>query len=371
MNKKLLVLWGYWNVWAVASTDLANSWFDVTLGGRSEEKMKKFSAQNPDCNFKLLVLDFSKDLSERFKNYDMIVNCLDFSLNQQVLKACLEAKTTYIDLWDSYEWIIDSHKLAKDFEKQKVLACLGGWSSPGLINILLKYVTKNKSQVKDVKMSFADINHKSSENLVLPFNFRTVIDEVLSDALIFQDWKESFVPWASEEFEVDFWRYWKQKLFSTAHDESYSIPRFLNSKWLKSFRYIMAHEFRLMRFVKDLKDFGFLSNEKQKIWEASISPFDFTNVLMQKFMPQENEAEDQEILWLEVDWEVSSIENFSKNWTPAWVMNTGIWMSLIAQYILNFCPNQYWMKYPEDLVENEQWIFEQLKKRDFLINPKL
>ena len=368
--KKVLVLGWYWNVWGVASKDLAKSWFDVVIGWRNEQKMKNFVEKNKDQKFDTLVIDFDKTL-ESLKNFDIVVNCLDFSLNQKILQACLENKVNYIDLGDSYEWIQKSLKLKKSFEQQKVLAVLGWWSSPGIINIMLKYLTKDKKQITDVKMSFADINHKPSKNLVLPFNFRTVIDEVLSDALIFQGWKYDFVPWASEEFEIDFWRYWKQTLFSTAHDENYSIPHFLKSKWLKSFRYVMAHEPRLMRFVKDLKDFGFLNTEKTKVETYEISPFDFTNSLMQKFMPQETQIDDQEILWLQVDWEIFSIENFSQDGIAAWVMNTGIWISIIAQYMLNFCQNEVWMKHPEDVVENIDWFFEQLKSRWFLINPKL
>mgnify|MGYP003602998371 FL=1 len=46
----------------------------------------------------VLSLDDHDGLVTRFKSYDMIVNCLEYSQNERVIRAAAEARVSYIDL---------------------------------------------------------------------------------------------------------------------------------------------------------------------------------------------------------------------------------------------------------------------------------
>lgn len=369
--KKILVLGWYGNVGQVVVRDLLESWFIVGIAWRDKNKIDAFAKKLDSENIEKALVDLKdeENLIKTFKKYDLIVNCLEYTFNQIVLDLCLKLWKNYVDLWDDYNWIKISR--SKDWlaKESGISACLWAWSAPWIVNILTKYAAKDMEKVETVTISFADEIIKAPAEM-LPFNFATVVEEVLWDALLFENWKYIFVHGSSKKVDWDFCKWWVNKTcflpksYVTNHDEQFSLPDFLSEKWIKNVYFIMKHSPNIIRLVKSLNQFWFLDKtEKKNIKWIELTPFEFTNMIMSKFAPQNFEVEDKESLFIKLDEKVVEIVNYSVWWVPAWVMNTWIWCSLIAQYqaINTITP---WVHHPENFVD-DKWFIEELKKRNF------
>ncbi len=371
--KRILVLGWYWNVWQVVVRDLLDSNFFVWIAWRDENKIENFMKKLNSKNLEKVVVDLrnEKELVKIFKKYDLVANCLEYTFNSLVLDICLLSWKSYVDLWDDYNWIKISR--TKDWlaKESWISACLWAGSAPWIVNILTKFASRDMKKVETLTISFND-EIKNAPDKMLPFNFQTVVEEILWDALLFEDWKYKFVKWSSKKINADFCQLSRgrsscflPKSYVTNHDEQFSLPELLSEKWIKNVYFVMKHSDWLISLVKSLDEFGFLSKEKINIKWVEISPFEFTNSIMAKFAPQNFDVEDKESLFIKLDEKVVEIVNYSVSWIPAWVMNTWIWCSLIAQFLAN---NELtpWVYHPEDFVE-EEWFIDELKKRNFEI----
>ncbi|NDK08062.1 hypothetical protein EOM39_02330 [Candidatus Gracilibacteria bacterium] len=369
--KKILVLGGYGNVGQVVVRDLLESGFIVGIAGRDKNKIDSFAKKLDSENIEKALVDLKdeENLIKTFKKYDLIVNCLEYTFNQIVLDLCLKLGKNYVDLGDDYNGIKISRSKDGLAKESGISACLGAGSAPGIVNILTKYAAKDMEKVETVTISFADEIIKAPAEM-LPFNFATVVEEVLGDALLFENGKYIFVHGSSKKVDGDFCKggvnktCFLPKSYVTNHDEQFSLPDFLSEKGIKNVYFIMKHSPNIIRLVKSLNEFGFLDKtEKKNIKGIELTPFEFTNMIMSKFAPQNFEVEDKESLFIKLDEKVVEIVNYSVGGVPAGVMNTGIGCSLIAQYLANntITPGVH---HPENFVD-DKWFIEELKKRNF------
>lgn len=370
--KKILVLWGYWNIWQVVVRDLISSDFFVWVAWRDSLKIDNFISKIDSKNIEKVLVDLKNEvqLLEIFRNYDLILNCLEYTFNQTILDICLKIWKNYVDLWDDYKWIKTSRSKDWDAKEKWISACLWAWSAPWIVNILTKYVARDMEKIETVTISFND-EIKNAPEKILPFNFQTVVEEITWDALLFEDWKYKFVEWSSKKIDANFCKNNRHKQcflpwsYVTNHDEQFSLPDYLRDKWIQNLYFVMKHSENVIKLVESLDEFWFLSKEKINIKWVEISPFDFCNAVMSKFAPQNFKVEDKESLFIKLDDKIIEIVNYSVDWVPSWVMNTWIWASLISQYLAN---NELtpWVYHPEDFID-EDWFIEELKKRNFEI----
>lgn len=374
--KKILVLGWYWNVGQVVVHDLINSNFIVWIAWRNEEKIdaiiKKMLWKKSSWVVKKVLIDLTdeKSLIEIFKKYDLVVNCLEYTFNQLILDLCIEAWKNYVDMWDDYKWIKLSRTKDWLVKESWIIACLWAGSAPWIVNVLIKYAVKNMEKVETLTISFSDIIKNAPEKM-LPFNFQTVVEEITWDALLFENWKYKFVEWSSKKINANFCWLNKEKncflpwSFVTNHDEQYSLPEYLNNKWLKNLYFVMKHSDNVIKLVESLNEFWFLNKDKISIEWIETSPYDFCNTIMAQYAPQNFKVEDKESLFIKLDEKIVEIVNYSVDGVPAWIVNTWIWASLIAQYLAN---NEQtpWVYHPEYFVD-DVWFIEELKKRNFEI----
>ena len=370
--KKFIVLWGYGNVGRVVVQDLIQSGHQVWIAWRDKEKIQKFVAElkNEKALEEVVNLKNTKELVTIFEKYDCIVNCLEYSLNSVILDTCIEAKRDYVDLGDSYEWIIASRAKDGKLIESGIRACLGAGSAPGIVNVFVKHIAKKKETVETLTISFSD-EIKNAPEKMLPFNFLTVVEEITGNALLFENGKYSFIKGGSKTMNIDFCHGFQAKecyltnSYITNHDEQFSLPIYLREKGIKNVYFVMKHSDNVIQLVNSLNQFGFLDTTPMKMKWVEISPFDFCNEVMKQFAPQNFKSDDKEVLYVKLDETVVGIVNYSVNGVPAWVMNTWIGCSLIAQYFAEH-QNTPGVVHPEDFVD-DLWFIEELKKRNFEI----
>ncbi|MDD3302035.1 MAG: saccharopine dehydrogenase NADP-binding domain-containing protein [Candidatus Gracilibacteria bacterium] len=371
--KKVLVLGGYGNIGQVVVKDLLNSNFFVGIGGRSREKIDSFTSKLNSSNIEKVVIDMKDEgnLIEVFKKYDLVVNCLEYTFNQLILDLCIKCGKNYVDLGDDYNGIKISRSKDGLAKEAGISVCLGAGSAPGIVNVLTKYAAKSMQKIDTITISFADEIIDAPEEM-LPFNFTTVVEEILGDALLFENGKYLFTGGSSRKIDGDFCKggvnksCFLPKSYVTNHDEQFSLPEYLSEKGIKNVYFIMKHSPSVIKLVKSLNKFGFLDKEnKINIKGVEITSFEATNTLMSKHAPQNYYVKDKESLFIKLDEKVVKIDNDSVDGVPAGVMNTGIGCSLIAQYFINntTTPGVF---HPEEFVD-DLWFIDELKKRNFKI----
>jgi len=187
--KKVLVLWWYGNVWQVVVRDLLNSNFFVWIWWRNIEKIDSFASKLNSSNIEKVVIDIKDEgnLIEIFKKYDLVVNCLEYTFNQLILDLCIKSGKNYVDLWDDYNWIKISRSKDGLAKESWISVCLWAWSAPWIVNVLTKYAAKSMQKIDTITISFTDEIIDAPEEM-LPFNFTTVVEEILWDALLFENW---------------------------------------------------------------------------------------------------------------------------------------------------------------------------------------
>lgn len=370
--KKVIVLWGYGNVGKVVVSDLIQSGYEVAIAGRDEKKIDMFIKllNSPQATKVIVNFKDPAKVKEAIASYDTVVNCLEYTFNQGIIDACLEMKKNYIDLGDDYEGIKTSRSKDGKAKEAGVSLCLGAGSAPGIVNVFVKHIAKKKDKVETLTISFAD-EIKNAPEKMLPFNFTTVVEEILGNALLFENGKYSFVPGSGKVIDANFCHNTRatqcvlRNSYVTNHDEQFSLPEYLSDKGIKNVYFVMKHADNIIQLVHSLNEFGFLDKTKRDFGWVQMSPLDFTNAIMKKYDPQNFTVEDKETLFVKLDDTVVEIINESVNGVPAWVMNTGIGCSLIAQYLTEKTTTP-WVMHPEDFVD-DIWMIEELKKRNFTL----
>ena len=122
---KFVVLGGYGAMGSIAVRDLYDSCKDceITIAGRDLEKAKKYANSFHDKRVKYAKADVTNinQTANLLKNCDVCINCVQYYFNLHVMKACLKAKTNYLDLggmdngWKEMEW----DKINKHYKKFK------------------------------------------------------------------------------------------------------------------------------------------------------------------------------------------------------------------------------------------------------------
>ena len=100
--KRFVVLGGYGNMGMIAVRDLYNSCKDceIVIAGRDLEKAKKYASSFKSSHVKYAKVDVTdiNSTASLLKNSDVCINCVQYYYNLHIMKACLKAKTNYLDL---------------------------------------------------------------------------------------------------------------------------------------------------------------------------------------------------------------------------------------------------------------------------------
>ena len=80
--------------------------------------------------------DARAGLASELADVDVLVNTASYRINLDAMRACLEARCSYLDLGGLYWLTKQQLELAGEFERAGLLALLGIGSSPGKTNLM-------------------------------------------------------------------------------------------------------------------------------------------------------------------------------------------------------------------------------------------
>ena len=372
--KRIVVLGGYGGMGSVCVRDLVKTSSDceIVVAGRDERKAKAF-AKSIGKRVSWTKADASdvNGMARAFKGADVVVNCAQYYLNLNVMKACLKSKSNYLDLGGLYHTTLKQLKLDKQFKKIKRLAILGCGSSPGITNVMAEYGGRTLDRIDAAHFYFADKDwSKYDQPFVIPYSPDTLLDEFNLKAAVLENGKAKLVPAMSSPKELEFPApVGRVKGYRILHSEVATIPRLYKNKGIKEcdFRECFPDDF--VDKINFLIRTG-LASEKP-LEPRGVKPRDVVVRVLSQWLPKpKTKIDDIEFLVAELDGykggkrtKVKVIcKAHSLGSVPAGTLDTGVPPSIMAQMIANGEIRKTGAMEPGFCVDPEKF-FEELKKR--------
>ena len=300
---------------------------DLTKVHESVKSSKKVSTESVD------VADF-QTLVKIIRTNDVIVNCVGpyYRYGLHTMRAAIEAGVNYLDIMDDYDTTLAAFKLDEQAKKAGLSLCIGFGSSPGFINIIVKYATDKLDEVDEVRILWAYTLNDTGGTGVLIHMFHALQGNVPQ----YLDGKLTYVPAGSGIEEVEFIEpFGKCPVYYVGHPEPITIPRYI--KGVKT----VVNKAGIMplwgnQLFKELIERGFTSDEPLMVGGNPVVPEQFVAEFIQnspsfKRQVEEWTTEPGKIIvkGKEGDKAVTYIYNSSGRMAPG----TGIPASICAQML--------------------------------------
>lgn len=374
-GSKFVVLGGYGIIGEVVVLDLFRRCKDceIVIAGRNLSKAKKYADSFKSKRVRAVELNISdvKSTAILLKGADVVVNCLQYYFNIEVMNACLKAKTNYVDLGGLFHLTKKQLRLNNKFAKIDKIAIIGCGSTPGITNVMAAYGGKFLDNVKSIDMTFADRNYlEYKRKFVLPYSFKTILDEFMKSPAVLKNGKLIFVKAGEGEKIYDFGKeYGMIKGVYSLHSELATLPEFFKKKGIKSceFRTTFDEDFR--NKINSLIETGLVSEETIEINGEEPKISDVTGKIMNRLtMKEGDKVEDKEILRVNFNNNQLIMDAVAKSTSgiSAGVWDTAVPCSIISQMIAFGKIKKRGVFAPEKVVEPIEF-FEELAKRKIVI----
>ncbi len=380
---KIVVLGGSGEMGRVVVRDLADTCkdCDVIIAGRDGRKETEFARSFKKKNVTGAKVDVRSRAStvSLLKGSDVVINCVNYYYNLDVMRACLEAGVDYVDLGGLFHMTRKQLELDNEFRKRNLIAVIGCGATPGITNVMAAHGARSFDKIDSIHVQFADADcTKYAIPFVVPYSMYTIFDEFMKEPAVFENGKFKFVEPFSGTEAIDFPEPVNSvKCFNTLHSEVATFPMSFKNKGIKNCSFKGGFDKEFVSKVKFLIDTGFASDRLVRVGGVKIRPVDFTVNILNKFIPSDDvNIDDVEFLRVEIfgikDGRKKKIAVYcksvsNKKWNiPAGTWNTGTPPSIAAQMIVGGQVKATGVLPPELCLEPEIF-FKELKKRDMEI----
>ncbi len=289
---KTYLVFGYGSMGKIIVKDLFETTKDsIIVAGRNLKaakdaaksfKSKRVSARYADVN------DINS-MVKAFKNADVVIHAVHHEYNANVMKACLKAKCSYVDLGGLYHWIKGQLKLHNKFRKAGLTAVIGMGAAPGITDVLASYAGNLLDRVDSVDVKLGSLDKTKvirASPLSSSYSIETIFQEFSYKPAVLVNGRVRFVEPMSGVEEYRFPEpVGMQKPMYTIHSEVATIPLALRNKGIKNCSFKIAFDDDFVRKVRFLQDLGLASEEPIEVKGMKVKPKDVL-VKILKSLPQ-------------------------------------------------------------------------------------
>ena len=173
----------------------------------------------------------------------VVVNCVDYRLNLDVMRGALEAGAHYVDLGGLFHVTRLQLELDHDFREAGLTAILGLGSAPGKSNLLARAaVERLDAEPVSMEIWAASRDPAAADHpFPAPYSVRTLLDELQMKPMVVRDGELEEVEPLSGEAEREFPEpIGRAKGIYTLHSELATLPAAYPSLREASFRLCLA-----------------------------------------------------------------------------------------------------------------------------------
>lgn len=300
-------------------------------GGNTSPGANRYLAENDDVN-EVVLADIDTEEVERrarklgdkavskyadvddhgmlvdlFDDADAVVNATVFYFNLQVMKACLEAKTNYVDLGGLFHTAKKQLDWDDKFREAGITGIVGLGSAPGIVNVMARWAVDRLDTVRSINIRDGIVDFtERGVSFNAPYALDTLVDEFTTNAVVFEDGEFKEVPPFSGGEEVDYPEpVGTQTSYNTLHTEVYTLAKTFEDKGLKEVDFKLALPSEFERKLRFLIDLGFGKKDTIKVKEKEIKPVDVLKELVSELKEpnEEIEPDDHKVLRVDVEGE--------------------------------------------------------------------
>ena len=364
----------------IVSKFLLEDGYSVLLCAISDYGMEKL-IERPKADFAeidLRKMDKAKRVVKR-GNSSILINCAVDDFNLLVTQMALELGMNYIDLGGEEVMYYEQLKLSDEFKKKGLIGIAGIGSTPGITNVMLRYVKDEFDTIDTVHLGFAWNSNK--EAFVTPFSIDAIAYEFMEPAKIFE--KGKYIERMPQECSINY-RYksiGSQKTQHTKHIEHHTFYDFLKDKGIKNIAVLSSFPRHSHSAITALINLGFMSKEVIDVNGVLVRPLDFTIEALRRIPVPEGYTE-KENLFLKVfgtknkkkkTIEMDCLAGTLPGWEDATCnVDTGFPAAILAEMILRGEISDKGMFSPEFVIppepffkklgENQIWVYKDGKR---------
>jgi len=273
----------------------------------------------------------------------MVVNCALDDFNLEVMQLALELGLHYIDLGSEVAMYRQQQKLHQAFVDKDRLAISGIGSTPGISNIMLRYLLPRFDTIETVHLGFAWTSNLPV--FVPPFSIDAIAYEFGEPATIFENGE--FVEKSPEEptgITYDYRGIGPQLTCYTKHIEHHTFVDFLHDRGIKNVVVYSSFPPHSYTTLKQLLALGLLSKNPVTVDGKTVRPLDYTTEVLRR-IPVPPGYTEKEVIWLKVFGkkagqqkceEMDCLAGTLPGWEDATCnIDTGFPVSILAQMILH------------------------------------
>ncbi len=345
---------------------------EIIVGERDTEKAEHFVRSLNAKHLRVVQVDASDvlRLARVFAGSSVVVSCVQYTFNPGVMQACLRAGAHYVDLGGMFHYTKKELAFHKQFVQRGKTAILGIGAAPGISNLLAAYGGAELRKVTSVDIVFADVDKTVyRQPFVLPYSFKTLIEEYTLEPAVFRGGKLVFIKPESGKKEYDFGReFGKQTGFLTLHSELATLPDYFKEKGIKQCEFRVTFPAPFTKKIELLINLGFAKEENILLSGKEQRIIDVTARIMDQWIPKAGtHIRDKELVRVILNEEIVLDALTESDGTyPAGVLDTGIPCSIAAQLLASGVIEKPGVYAPESVLEPERF-FKELGKRGIKI----
>lgn len=255
---------------------------EIVLGDIDLDLVNKVKDKIKSDKIIAMKVDAGKieDLKRAASGADAIINLTVPQFNMNIMKAALQNGAQYVDTaldCSTIAQLTEKKPLEMDneFKKAGLTALIGCGATPGVSNVLTKYVCNKLDQVDAIciRCSGEILKKPEDEDIISAWDPDwspvTAITDYAMEPIVFEDGEYKRYPPFSGREEYDFEPFGKVLLSYHLHEEAVMLPRFIG----KGVKYV---DFKYPVDVQaaNLIALGFASDKAMNVKGAKVSPLD-------------------------------------------------------------------------------------------------
>ncbi len=158
-----------------------------------------------DARFKAAGIDVTDRtaLVKLLHGVDCTINSVQYYFNLDVMQACLETGSHYVDLGGLFFTTRQQLELNEDFKAKDLTAVLGLGACPGIANVQAALVAGRFDAIQAIKI-YNGATTDSKDSLAWPYSLATILDEMIEQPMVFRAGQFVALEPLSEEEYFDF-----------------------------------------------------------------------------------------------------------------------------------------------------------------------
>lgn len=289
-------------------------------------------------------------LREVIKDADVVLNCVQYNWNVDIMRACLDVHANYIDLGGLFHVTAKQLELDEEFKTAGLTAVLGMGSTPGTMNVMAGYAASKLDTIYEGKAICACGDFTKTDAVIgIPYSLLTVMEEHTMEPWILKDGELRPVPPGSGRENIAFSQpIGNADAWYCIHSEPVQFAKSFKNKDIQnaSFKLSLPTEFE--ERIAFLADLGFATEETVRAAGQDVNPLRTLVSIVNKYLENydgsnDGELNDCDVLRVEFtgtkdgvekEIDVECVIRTSEKWGfMAGALDTGVPPSIVAQMI--------------------------------------